>query len=130
MDDETSLMVCGADGSIRIWSIEDGVVKALLQPDTGLNLTCVDRAPDGYRLAQGTTAHGLHLLHIQLDSVLLKSPPFYNPPRFINIKRLQKKGMRQPTRLGQQPSPVRTCRFASQLQYLAIGYDSGLVEVL
>ena len=43
--------------------------------------------------------------------------------------------MRQPTRLGHNDhslaSPVRVCRFAGgQFQYLAVGYDSGLIEVM
>jgi hypothetical protein len=42
--------------------------------------------------------------------------------------------MRQPTRLGHHDnsleSPVRICRFAGQFQYLAVGYDSGTIEVI
>lgn len=62
-------MVCGADGSVRIWSVESGMPMISLQSDMGLHLTCIDRTPDNYRLAQGTTTHGLLLLHIQLDPV-------------------------------------------------------------
>lgn len=73
-----------------------------------MHVTCVDRSADGVSVAQGTIANGLQL---------------------ISVNTKQKKLIRQPTRLGQQSSPIRVCRFASHFPYLAAGYDSGVIEV-
>ena len=83
-------MVCGADGSIRVWNVETGLATALLQGDTGQHLTCVDWAKDYLRIAQGTTTNGLQLIQIQFDSVLLLTFRFFsfsNPLKFTILYR-------------------------------------------
>lgn len=61
-------MVCGADGSIRLWSIGTGNPIRLILDDYGLNLTCVDHAFNRQWLAQGTITEGVRIVHIPLDA--------------------------------------------------------------
>lgn len=65
---ETSLMVCGADGSIKLWSVKAGAPTNLILDDSGLCLICVDLASSHQWLAQGTTNHGVQIVQIQLDT--------------------------------------------------------------
>ena len=65
MAGEGTLMVCGSDESVRLWSVENGTPTALLLGDTGLHLTCVDGPTiDNQWLAQGTTTRGVQLVDI------------------------------------------------------------------
>jgi len=108
VENEESLLTCGSDGSIRLWNVKNGEPITILLRSLGLDVICIDRTLDNLWFAQGTISHGLQLFSIRLEL---------------------RKALRQPTRLGFQNSPVRICRFADHIQYLAVGYDSGLIEV-
>lgn len=62
--EETSLMVCGADGSIKLWNVATGTPTNLILSDYGLDLICVDRSSNGQWLAQGTTNQGLQIAQL------------------------------------------------------------------
>jgi len=70
IEDESTLMICGGDGSVRLWSVDSGIPTGLLLMDSGLHVTCVDKTVDNHWLAQGTTNCGLQLVQIQLESVI------------------------------------------------------------
>lgn len=108
VDNEESLLTCSCDGSIRLWNVKNGEPIIILLHSLGFDLICVDRTHDNLWFGQGTISHGLQLISIRLES---------------------RKSLRQPTRLGSQNSPVRCCRFADHIQYTAVGYDNGLIEI-
>ncbi|XP_046440097.1 apoptotic protease-activating factor 1-like isoform X2 [Daphnia pulex] len=116
--EETTIIVCGADGSIRLWDVKTGYPKHLIMEDYRLSLTCVDRASNRQWLAQGTTTQGVQIVQIPSVSEL----SFSSSPR-------QSTTFRKPFWLGHQLSPVRVCRFASHVELIAVGYDTGIIEV-
>lgn len=69
--EETSLMICGTDGSIKLWSVKTGNPINLILADIGLCLTCVDRSSDCQWLAQGTTNQGFQIVQVPCDSDLV-----------------------------------------------------------
>ena len=77
IEDESTLMICGADGSVRLWSVDNGTPTGLLLMDSGLHVTCVDKTVDNHWLAQGTTNRGLQLVQIQLESVIHLQSQFF-----------------------------------------------------
>lgn len=79
-------MVCGADGSIKLWNVETGHPTNLIVADSGLSLTCVDRASNGPWLAQGTTNHAVQIVQIPLVSELVNiSLPLFKKGRFLSM---------------------------------------------
>ena len=63
-------MVCGADGSIKLWSVETGTSTNLILSDYGLDLTCIDLSSNRQWLAQGTTNQGLQIVQLPSDSTI------------------------------------------------------------
>lgn len=70
------LMVCGVDGSVKLWSTVTGLPTGLILPDSGIDLTCVDRSLNGQWLAQGSINQALQLISIPSESVNKRSPSF------------------------------------------------------
>lgn len=69
--EETLLMVCGLDGSVKLFSTITGSPVTSLMDDLKLHVTCVDLAQDNRWLVQGTTT-GTLLFQIQMDLVCSK----------------------------------------------------------
>ena len=67
-------MVCGADGSIKLWSVETGTPTNLILSDYGLDLTCIDLSSNRQWLAQGTTNQGLQIVQLPSDSESVIAP--------------------------------------------------------
>ena len=67
-------MVCGADGSIKLWSVETGTPTNLILSDYGLDLTCIDLSSNRQWLAQGTTNQGLQIVQLPSDSDSVIAP--------------------------------------------------------
>lgn len=68
---ETSLMVCGSDGTVKLWSIDNGTPTTLVLADCGLELTCVDRASNHQWLAQGLVNRGFQIIPIPSDNEMV-----------------------------------------------------------
>lgn len=69
VDHETQLLICGVDGSVRMWRVDNGHPTAVLLQDIGLHVICFDLSADGVSFAQGTSSHGLQLISVNTDLV-------------------------------------------------------------
>ena len=73
-NDESKLLVCGTDGSVQFWDLNNELLLATIESE--LCLTCIDLATSNGFLAQGTADTGVRILRLDFNVPVRKWSDF------------------------------------------------------